>query len=288
MAYSTPLLYIEQEPWLHILPAEPAIEPCFSIQRAYLPGFEDVVYIIGEHLAEQPIPCRRVIPLSTDQCPICQMLRHRNYTYQYLLPVEVHVRNEFIPVCCGKHIPLIVGDRTASYHSPADGTGATKNITFVQSTINLPKYFILDNEEVDYRRCRHQPRDCPPKRSQREHRRRSRPHHRADELHTQERKRVEFKNLEVHNDTRESRSKSTRTPSPITFSRASKLAESPTPVRTDKATAIPPQAPSGSTKHSPTKSQRPASDTAQNLVSYHHTNSQSRAIRKTHRKAGRE
>lgn len=93
MAHSNSLLYIDQEPLLQVLPAEPAIEPCFPLQLTYLPCTEQPLYVVHEQTSEQAIQYQGVIPIHTGQCPICQALHDRSYTYQYLLPVEVHVRN---------------------------------------------------------------------------------------------------------------------------------------------------------------------------------------------------
>lgn len=93
MAHSNSLLYIDQEPLLQVLPAEPAIEPCIPLQLTYLPSLEQPLYVVREQLSEQAILNQEVIPIYTGQCPICQALRDRSYTYQYLIPVEIDVIN---------------------------------------------------------------------------------------------------------------------------------------------------------------------------------------------------
>ncbi|EZF36127.1 hypothetical protein H109_04676 [Trichophyton interdigitale MR816] len=247
MAHSNSLLYIDQEPLLQVLPAEPAIEPCFPLQLTYLPTIEQSLYIVREQPPEQVIQYQGVIPIHTGQCPICQALHDRSYTYQYLLPVEIHVRNEFIPVYCGKHIQLMTDEGIALSYPPVHN-----NITFVQSTVNYPNHVMLNSNEAS-----HQSRPFTPKVRQSGHRRRTRTHHLPKELHKRESDGEESRSCKVPDSAVKTRHKPARSPSPIPFSRAPTLAETPAIVHTDKANVIPPQACSDSTKRSPEEASRP-------------------------------
>lgn len=102
----------------------------------------------------------------------------------------------------------------------------------------------------------HQSGPFTPKVNQRGHRRRTRIHHQPKQLHKREGDGKESRSCKVPDFAVKNRHKPAKNPSPIPFSRAPTLAESPAPVHADKANVIPPQAHSDSMKHSTKEAQR--------------------------------
>lgn len=134
---------------------------------------------------------------------------------------------------------MITDEGIALAHGPTHN-----NITFVQSAVNYPNYFMLNSNGTS-----HPSRPLTPRISQRGRRRRTRTCHQPKELHKRERDGEESKSSKAPDSAVKSRQMPAKSPSPIPFSRASTLAESPAPAQTDKANVLPPQAHSDSTKN---------------------------------------
>ncbi|KAM5457514.1 hypothetical protein MaudCBS49596_000709 [Microsporum audouinii] len=258
MAHINSLVYLDQDRWLPVSHAQPAPGSGYPFEIAYTPDLHEAMYFVREQPAEQIVSYQGVFPNNIGYCPVCKALYDRSsngrFTYQDLPPAVIYTRDEFTAVCCERPLQFISNGRASpeivAYPSMVNGPGTTNSITLVQSIVNAPSYVILNKNQGKHRRASRESCRDTPKAIRSGRRRRSRAQHLPNDSRKAGNKTVEQKDIKTPGSPGNRSPRPSRAHSPIPFSRASTLAESPAPVQspTSKVINLPPQAPLDSPK----------------------------------------